>query len=484
MKRIQFRLSTFTLYYFKKGKEVIVVDKQYKVKYLKNIGIILSIIIIIYLSLSFYFFNHFYFGTIVNGVNISCKNLENANTKISNELESYKLELKERDGTNEEILNSSIDLKYNPEDKLKELKNTQQPFKWIFKFFKTSNYNSVNLVSYNEDLLNECLNKLSCFDENKIVKSQNPTFKYVDHGYVIIDEIYGNNIKRDVLYENIVKSIVNGVRILNLDNIDCYENPKYTSDSPKAIAVNDKLNKYILTEITYDFSNRKEVIDDSIINEWIMVDDDLNIIFDEKKIRHYVNEMANSYNTVAKTREFLTSMGTTAKVTGGNYGWIINTEEEVKALINLVENGQTITKEPIYRQKAVSRDVNDIGKTYVEINFTKQYLWFYKDGTMITQGDIVTGNVSLGHSTPVGVYMLNYKQKNATLKGENYATEVNYWMPFNGGIGIHDAIWRSQFGGNIYETNGSHGCVNAPPYLAQKIFENIEPGTPIVCYYE
>ncbi|NFP04749.1 peptidoglycan-binding protein, partial [Clostridium botulinum] len=80
MKRIQFRLSTFTLYYFKKGKEVIVVDKQYKVKYLKNIGIILSIIIIIYLSLSFYFFNHFYFGTIVNGVNISCKNLESANT--------------------------------------------------------------------------------------------------------------------------------------------------------------------------------------------------------------------------------------------------------------------------------------------------------------------------------------------------------------------------------------------------------------------
>lgn len=141
----------------------------------------------------------------------------------------------------------------------------------------------MNLVSYNEDLLNECLNKLSCFDENKIVKSQNPTFKYVDHGYVIIDEIYGNNIKRDVLYENIVKSIVNGVRILNLDSIDCYENPKYTSNSPKVIAVNDKLNKYILTEITYDFSKRKEVIDDSIINEWIMVDDDLNIIFDEKK---------------------------------------------------------------------------------------------------------------------------------------------------------------------------------------------------------
>ncbi len=330
MKRIQFKVSTFTLYYFKKGKEVIVVDKQYKVKCLKNIGIILILLIIIYFSLSFYFFNHFYFGTIVNGVNISCKNLDDANTKLLNELESYKLELKERDGTNEEILNSSIDLKYTPEDKLKELKSNQKPFQWIFKFFKTSNYNSVNLVSYNEDLLKECLNELSCFDENKVVESQNPTFKYVNHGYVIIDEIYGNKIKRDVLYENIVKSIINGVRVLNLDKIDCYESPKYTSDSPKVIAVNDKLNKYILTEITYDFSDRKEVIDDSIINQWITVDDDLNIIFDEKKIRHYINKIANSYNTVAKTREFLTSIGTKTKVTGGNYGWIINTEEEVK----------------------------------------------------------------------------------------------------------------------------------------------------------
>ena len=57
-------------------------------------------------------------------------------------------------------------------------------------------------------------------------------------------------------------------------------------------------------------------------------------------------------------------------------------------------------------------------------------------------------------------------------------------MPFNCNIGIHDASWRGSFGGSIYKTDGSHGCVNAPEYLAKKIYENIEPGTPIICYKE
>ncbi|AOR23436.1 L,D-transpeptidase family protein [Clostridium taeniosporum] len=456
-------------------------NKLYKVKYLKYIGIIF---IIMYFILSFYFINHFYFGTVINGVNISCKNIDEANAKISNEIESYKLELEERDGIKEEILSTNIGLKYDSKEKLQQLKNEQKPFKWILQLFKSSNYKNINLTSYDENLLKKYLENLSCFDENKVVQPSNPSFKYLDNKYIILEETYGNKVKKDVLYNNVVKSINNGAHILNLEESDCYENPKYTSDSPKVIEVNDKLNKYILSKITYDFGDRRELLDGSIINQWLLVDNDLNIIFDEKKIRHYVNEIANVYNTVARTREFSTSMGTKVKVTGGNYGWLINVEEEIKALINIVESGENITREPIYRQKASSREINDIGKTYVEINFTKQHLWFYKEGSIITQGDIVTGNVNLGHDTPIGVYILNYKQKDATLKGDTYETKVKYWMPFNGGIGIHDAVWRNQFGGNIYKSNGSHGCVNAPSYLAQKIFENIEQGTPIVCYYE
>ena len=57
-------------------------------------------------------------------------------------------------------------------------------------------------------------------------------------------------------------------------------------------------------------------------------------------------------------------------------------------------------------------------------------------------------------------------------------------MPFYGGVGIHDAdSWRgSSYGGTIYQTSGSHGCINTPTANAAVIYENIEIGTPIVCY--
>jgi lipoprotein-anchoring transpeptidase ErfK/SrfK len=83
-----------------------------------------------------------------------------------------------------------------------------------------------------------------------------------------------------------------------------------------------------------------------------------------------------------------------------------------------------------------------------------------------------------------GTFLLNYKQKDVTLTGPGYEAGVTYWMPFYGNIGLHDASWRSSFGGQIYKTRGSHGCVNAPKYLAKIIFEYIEEGTPIICYEE
>ncbi len=135
-------------------------------------------------------------------------------------------------------------------------------------------------------------------------------------------------------------------------------------------------------------------------------------------------------------------------------------------------------------QKAASTGKNDIGNTYVEIDLSRQHLWFYKAGRLITEGDIVSGNVNNDCATPAGIYSLVYKQKDTVLKGQGYASPVNFWMPFNGGIGIHDASWRYNFGGDIYTTNGSHGCINAPYDLANKIFNNIEPGTPVVCYHE
>ena len=75
------------------------------------------------------------------------------------------------------------------------------------------------------------------------------------------------------------------------------------------------------------------------------------------------------------------------------------------------------------------------------------------------------------------------KQKNRVLRGPNYRTPVKFWIPVRGAIGIHDAKWRDEFGGDIYLTDGSHGCVNTPMDAVEKLYEMVEIGTPCVMYY-
>ena len=342
----------------------------------------------------------------------------------------------------------------------------------------------VNKYSFDRELLLEELEKLGCFNNENIIEPLDACFKYENGEYKIIKEVYGNKVNKELLYAYVLNSIILGERSINLDEINAYENPKFTSTSEKVIQAQNELNKYVNSKIYYIFDNEIEILDGSIINTWLDVDSSMNISVNEEAVKEYLNELSKKYDTYGKTRSFKSSTGKTINVVGGNYGWKINKSKEKEALIENIKNGEEINKEPIYTQTALGTRDDDIGNTYVEINLTTQSLWFYKDGKLIVQGDVVTGNVSRGNGTPQGTYILNYKQKNATLKGSNYSSDVKYWMPFNCNIGIHDASWRSDFGGEIYKTSGSHGCVNAPEYLAKKIYENIEAGTPIICYKE
>lgn len=144
-------------------------------------------------------------------------------------------------------------------------------------------------------------------------------------------------------------------------------------------------------------------------------------------------------------------------------------------------------REPVYKQKANSHGANDYGDSYVEINLTAQHLFLYKNGQLIIDTDFVSGSLAGGNASPTGAYGITYTERNATLKGRNangssYATPVSYWMPFAGNVGMHDATWRSDFGGTIYKRSGSHGCINLPASAAKTIFENVAAGYPVLVY--
>lgn len=447
-----------------------------------DIMISLCILLVIYFGVAKYFMNHFYFGSIVNSIDVSGKTINDVKMLMTSELQNYTLNLKERGNKSEQIKASDVGLKYNLDEKLKEFKESQKPFKWIMALFSVGDSKITIAPSYDDKLLKDRIDKLSCFDNRNIIEPENPSFQYKDNSYVIIDEILGNKIDKDILYSHVADSLLKKEAEIDLESVGCYIKPQYNSKSQKIIEVKDTLNKYVSSKIIYTFGNNKETLDGSTINKWLTVDKNFEIIIDKKKIKNYIDVLSKNHNTIGKTRKFVTSSRKTINIGSGDYGWSINKGKEIQYLIKVIKEGKTITREPIYSQTAFSHDNNDIGNTYVEIDIARQHLWFYKNGSLIVQGDVVTGNVRNGHSTPKGIYRLKYKQRNAVLRGPGYAAPVTFWMPFNGGIGIHDANWRGVFGGNIYMTDGSHGCVNSPYNVAKAIFNNINEYTPIICY--
>lgn len=440
-------------------------------------------LLLIYLLTSVYFVKHNFFRTSINGVDVSLKAHDEAGGIIRNSIKTYALVLVEREGGTEKITGQEIGMHYNEKNSIFKIYQSRNPIRWVSSLLRNQEHYVNDLFSFNKDLLEKKISELNCLNKD-ITEPRNVSFTYSNGSYEAVKEIYGNKVKKDNLIEAIENSILEGKTTLNLEEKDCYENPKYTLNSAKIPETKKLLDKYAAAKITYLFGIKNEVLDANEINKWLSVDEDLNVVINEKSVREYVQELGGKYDTVGVERRFKTSVYKVVEVKGGFYGWKINRAAETKALLENIKLGKVTEKEPTYSQRALYRDEDDIGSTYVEINITRQHLWFYKVGKLVAHGAIVTGNPNRRNATDVGVYMINYKQEGTTLTGPNYAAEVSYWMPFNGDIGIHDATWRHSFGGNIYKSNGSHGCVNVPLYLARKIFDNIEAGTPVICYEE
>ncbi len=260
------------------------------------------------------------------------------------------------------------------------------------------------------------------------------------------------------------------------------------------------LDAFKASSITYVFGEEKQVLDFNTFGSWLTVNDQYEVYIDDSAAEQYVVGLKQKYDTQYHERAFSTSTGITHVFSEGEneYGYRINQQEELKQLFADLRSFKAVEREPVYVSTneygnpyyLARNGVDDLCGTYVEVNLTRQHLWFYKNGQLIVQSDIVSGRVSDGKETKTGVLPLAFKQSPRVLTGDeaggsgSYSTYVEYWMPFFDGQGLHDAPWRGEFGGNIYVEDGSHGCVNLPPSVARTIYENIEVGTAIIIYKE
>ena len=259
--------------------------------------------------------------------------------------------------------------------------------------------------------------------------------------------------------------------------------PEITASGEKMTAALKKANGYLSVSLTYTYSpeggkSSKETIGTASLADFIQISDKLEVSVSKSAIESYAANMASKYSGSDYKGSFVTTGGSTLGYSVTYYGQKVNKSALADDIYKCVTEQKSGTRTAPYSAKSSK----PYGGSYVEIDLSSQKLWLYKDGERIVTTNLVSGSVAEGHRTPTGVYSIYAKQTDRYLSGEGYRSWVNYWMPFLGGYGLHDASWRSSFGGTIYHYDGSHGCVNLPSSAAKKIYNNVSVGTKVILY--
>ncbi|MCH4072445.1 L,D-transpeptidase family protein [Pseudoramibacter sp.] len=453
-----------------------------KTNKIKWIGIIVGIIAIIYAGFAVYYHSHFLPRTTINGVAVSGKTIAQTDSALKNRADTYTVELKGRNSETEKISATALGLKYQGKSRVSALLNQQNAWSWPARLVAKDK--AYSAISCDTDKLNYLISHLFQVSGSQVKEARNAQPVYKDGKIVIEDEVSGNTVDQTKLKKLILSAVKTGSKKIDLKAEDCYVQPKYSATSAKVKKAAAKMNKMLNAQITYTFGSDKVVVDKSVFGAWLTVDDNMNVQIDETQLKKYLYDLAYKTNTYYGKHTFKTTGGSTITVNGGNYGWRIDRDAEAKKLTAEIKAGKVISRDPEYSKKGKVRNstYDDIGDSYVEVSINDQHMWVYKDGKKVVDTAVVTGDVTKGNGTTPGAYYIAYKERHATLKGEGYSTPVSYWMPFNGGQGIHDSYWRGAYGGTIYRGNGSHGCVNTPPAQVALVWDNVSQGTPVIVY--
>ena len=427
----------------------------------------------------------FFPSTVINGMDASHKTVEEVKQMISQEIDDYVLTLVKRGGETEEITKEDIGLHSVFDGSLEQYLAAQNPMEWALRQNSSPSYEIEAMVAWDEKKLAETIDALDMFDENLVQEPENAYLsEYIPgEGFQVMEEKPGTLLDKEKVEAAVREALGTLKPEVVLEDLDAYKKAEITREDKELNEMADRLNRYVQLKITYVFGDQREILDGDTIVGWISTGEDGEVVVNQEEVAAFVKGLAVSHDTAYKAKTLNTSYGQKVEIGRGFYGWRIDQSKEAEQLYEILLSGESQEREPVYVQKAASHGDHDYGNTYVEINLTAQHLFFYKNGKLVIESDFVSGSSARGDDTPAGAYPLTYKQRNAVLKGATYRTPVSYWMPFNGNIGMHDAGWRGSFGGNIYKTNGSHGCINLPPSVAKVIFENIEAGMPVLCYH-
>lgn len=274
--------------------------------------------------------------------------------------------------------------------------------------------------------------------------------------------------------------------------------PSVDASHEGLVSARDSANAMLTTNLSLTLDGMQvAALDPATTSQWIVLQDDFTITFNEEAFNAWTEGVIAGCNTVGTERTYTRPDGKVITVSGGSYGWKVDGDvlrEQIKTGINSGQTGELVIPVLQSGNGLATLGSQDWGNRYCDIDLSEQYARFYDgNGTLVWEAPIVSGEPNGKDDTPTGVYYINNKQSPTVLIGEKdpktgepkYRSPVTFWMPFvSNWVGLHDATWQSAFGGTRYRDGfGSHGCVNLSYSAAESLYGIIQVGDVVVTHW-
>lgn len=428
-------------------------------------------------------------GTIVNSINISGEKYSDLDEVLQIEEPTTPFLVIEHDGS--EI----VRVNYGEVEgsKAVDVKIQFNEFLWFIEIFRHRSIETKVTYTYDAVKLKDKLEKI-----NKMLEPPaDSELKKVDGKYIVTDEQLGDKINiNEVLTRINNAEYVGDILYFNADvNPEILQQPKSLKDN-KILVTQYEFYRSIIerrpyialtADITYRLDEMElcSLIEFDFTKKMITVDSDA--------VTEFVGDLYDRYYTVGTEQKFLDHEGNVKAITGGAYGWELDKETTTERIIATLETLNEIsnTEQPsVIKVQWLSKGHTDgkqllakyEGNRYILVSLEDQHVWVKDGDKVVMESDCVTGTENK-NDTPTGTFSVIERKAGKYLTGDNYKTWVNKWMRLTwSGIGFHDAKWRGSFGGKIYKTNGSHGCINLPSKFANTLFDWIETGDVVFIY--
>lgn len=435
--------------------------------------------------------------TSVNGLDVSGKSPEEVEEMVRQTVDDYSITITFRGGQTETLTGGDIGYTYVPGNTIKDLAAGQNYMEWPLAFFRDTEYQVDKVTEYDSDKACEAIRALPEFQEENQTQPTDAYLVMREKGLRVVPEEEGNAVRPKTVVRGICSAIDERRTEIDVekDIKKAYKVPAVRSDNKDLLAEKKRVNDLISAKITYILPEGDEPMSlgAETLKGWLSMDENGRYYKDDAvwadKIMRFVDQIAINVNTVWDSRKFKATGIGTITVPGGEYGWSVNKEAEKALLAEELAAHEEVTREPKYYTREYSSENGGIGDTYIEADLTRQHVWIYRDGKMVLDTDCVSGLPTPERHTPTGVYMIMYKETDTDLRGRmmpdgNYAyvSHVDYWMPFYDGCGFHDASWQARFGGDWYKSHGSRGCINLPPSIAGRFYQNVDEDMVVVVY--